>query len=106
MMSNAFGQRIPTPSLSHSRSPPMLVPLGPGTRCVMLLSLALLAGCTASSNLPPAGQADPAPGTKGTIGVSVLTLTNPFFKVIGDNITTEMKKAGYETDVVSGDMDI
>jgi hypothetical protein len=24
---------------------------------------------------------------KGTIGVSVLTLRNPFFKVIGDNIT-------------------
>ena len=40
---------------------------------------------------------------KGTVGVSVLTVTNPFFRVIGDNITAELKKAGYETVVVSGE---
>jgi ribose transport system substrate-binding protein len=40
---------------------------------------------------------------KGTIGVSVLTLTNPFFKVIGDTITEEAAKHGYGVMVVSGD---
>ncbi len=44
--------------------------------------------------------------SKGTIGVSLLTLDNPFFKVIGDNITSEGKKQGYETIVVSGDKDV
>ena len=44
--------------------------------------------------------------TKGTIGVSLLTLQNPFFKVIGDNITAEAKKNGYGTIVVSADRDV
>src|SRR5258708_13598144 len=44
--------------------------------------------------------------SRGTIGVSLLTLDNPFFKVIGDNITTEGKKRGYEAIVVSGDKDV
>lgn len=41
----------------------------------------------------------------GTIGVSLLTLDNPFFKVIGDSLTAEAKKLGYATLVVSGDKD-
>lgn len=44
--------------------------------------------------------------SKGTVGVSVLTLTNPFFGVIGDNIKAELEKAGYETVVVAGEFDI
>ena len=44
--------------------------------------------------------------SKRTIGVSLLTLDNPFFKVIGDSITAEGKKLGYETIVVSGDKDV
>ena len=44
--------------------------------------------------------------SKGVIGVSLLTLDNPFFKVIGDNITAEAKKHGYETLVVSADKDL
>ncbi|MSU33362.1 MAG: sugar ABC transporter substrate-binding protein [Pedosphaera sp.] len=43
---------------------------------------------------------------KGTIGVSLLTLDNPFFKVIGDSITAEASKQGYGTIVVSGDKDV
>ena len=43
--------------------------------------------------------------SKGTIGVSLLTLDNPFFKVIGDHITSEGKAHGYDTIVVSGDKD-
>lgn len=53
-----------------------------------------------------AGGAGTAGQSRGVIGVSVLTLTNPFFKVIGDNITTEMRKAGYDTVVVSGEFDV
>ena len=71
-------------------------------------TLALLTGCdkpAATSNSPSA----PPPAVakvKGTIGVSLLTLDNPFFKVIGDNITAEGKKRGYEVIVVSGDKDV
>ena len=62
----------------------------------------LLAGCNKSADTPP-----PATGGKdrGLIGVSLLTLDNPFFKVIGDNITSEGGKHGYRTLVVSGDND-
>ena len=35
--------------------------------------------------------------SKGVIAYSPLTLTNPFFKVIGDHIEAEAKKHGYET---------
>jgi ribose transport system substrate-binding protein len=40
---------------------------------------------------------------RGTIGVSLLTLENPFFKVIGENIKTEAAKHGYDTVVLSAD---
>jgi ribose transport system substrate-binding protein len=51
-------------------------------------------------------DSDSSTKPKGTIGVSLLTLDNPFFKVIGDNIIREGKKHGYETIVVSGDKDV
>jgi ribose transport system substrate-binding protein len=44
--------------------------------------------------------------SKGTIGVSVLTLTNPFFKVIGDTIAEEGRKRGYDVIVTSGEFDV
>lgn len=43
---------------------------------------------------------------KPTIGVSIMTATNPFFKLLGDTIADEAAKFGYETVVVSGDYDI
>lgn len=43
---------------------------------------------------------------RGTIAASLLTLQNPFFKVIGDNITTEAAKSGYDTLIVSADNDV
>ena len=46
------------------------------------------------------------PQSKGTIGVSLLTLTNPFFKTIGDNITRVAQKEGYSVVVESGDFDV
>jgi ribose transport system substrate-binding protein len=39
------------------------------------------------------------------IGLSVLTLTNPFFKEIADSLTAEAGKHGYEVAVVSGEFD-
>jgi len=45
------------------------------------------------------------PTEKKIIGLSVLSLNNPFFKVIGDNLTEEAAKHGYEVIVVSGDQD-
>ncbi len=87
-------------------------------RSLLILVAAALAGCMSSSSSPPpvaatgsqaestAAAATPTPGSKGTVGVSVLTLTNPFFKVIGDNITHELQKAGYDTIVVSGEKDV
>jgi ribose transport system substrate-binding protein len=65
--------------------------------------LASICGCSHSDS--PQLRAD-APKAKRTIGVSVLTLTNPFFKVIGDTFTAEAAKHGYEAVVVSGDFDV
>jgi len=71
---------------------------------LLACTVALLTGCD-----KPAGETGtPAAGieSKGTIGVSLLTLDNPFFKVIGDHITSEGRKHGYEVIVVSGDKDV
>ena len=44
--------------------------------------------------------------SKGTIGVSVLTLGNPFFSVIANSITEEAAKHGYEVIVVDGNRNV
>ena len=44
--------------------------------------------------------------TKGTIAYTTMSLTNPFFKVIGDAMTDEAAKHGYDVVVVSGDDDV
>ncbi len=62
--------------------------------------------CTLALLIAPTVAPSAPAKTKGVIGVSLLTLDNPFFKVIGDNITAEGKKRGYETIVVSGDKDV
>jgi ribose transport system substrate-binding protein len=43
---------------------------------------------------------------KKALGVSLLTLDNPFFKVIGDTIASEGMKHGYDASVVSGEKDV
>ncbi|MBI2804524.1 MAG: substrate-binding domain-containing protein [Planctomycetes bacterium] len=48
----------------------------------------------------------PKKSVKGTVGVSVLTMTNPFFKEIADVLTAELAKDGYEVIAVSGDHDV
>ena len=67
--------------------------------CLLLLAMiAPLPGC--SSNSDSSAKSDKQPptkvqDTKGVIGVSVLTLTNPFFKVIAEGITDEAAKCNY-----------
>lgn len=80
--------------------------------CLPLVLITFLAlGCgsnstpTAPTQAASGGSASPGE-SKGTVGVSVLTTVNPFFNVIGQNIKDEMAKAGYETVVVSGEMDV
>jgi ribose transport system substrate-binding protein len=87
-----------------------------------LVFAVMLAGCggEATSNRGPAtkdaGKAEksnPTPtqgeksptGSRGVIAASLLTLENPFFRVIGDNITAAAKEEGYETIVLSADKD-
>lgn len=86
--------------------------------CSMVTVLAFV-GCGPKSETQPASapaagggqtatrpESAPKPDSRGTIGVSLLTLDNPFFKVIGDNISAEGAKHGYETVVVSADKDV
>jgi len=67
--------------------------------------VALVGGCGDQPSGSTGTSAPPA-NAQGLIGVSLLTLDNPFFKVIGDHITSEGKKHGYQTLVVSGDKDV
>ncbi len=72
---------------------------------LLISTIALLTGCDDKSATLSTSPAT-TPKAQGTIGVSLLTLDNPFFKVIGDNITAEGKKRGYDAIVVSGDKDV
>lgn len=65
-------------------------------------------GCSSSkveTSSTPTSPSSPS-DKRGTIGVSLLTLQNPFFKVIGDHITSEAKLNNYDTIVVSADNDV
>jgi ribose transport system substrate-binding protein len=80
---------------------------------VTLLAMCLC-GCGAkdeeTGNSPESGGASSKAGAptaaKGTIGVSVLTMTNPFFKTIADTITAEAVTHGYKTTITSGEFDV
>ena len=82
-----------------------LVSLRPGHYLLLACLLAIVSGCRTE----PASQAGNSPNSstnQKTIGGSLLTLENPFFKVIGDHITSEGQKHGYQTLVVSADKDV
>ena len=64
---------------------------------------ALPGGSETSSAASPTTEAPQA--SRGTIGVSLLTFENPFFKVIADNIESEGKKQGYDCILLSADND-
>lgn len=70
---------------------------------IALMATLAVTGCSPSKESPVPTEL--AKG-QGTIGVSLLTLDNPFFKVIGDTITAEGQKRGYGSLVVSGDKDV
>jgi ribose transport system substrate-binding protein len=63
------------------------------------LAAALQVGCTGD------GAADVARRSRGAIGLSVLTQTNPFFQDIADSMKEEAARHGYEVLVVSGEND-
>jgi ribose transport system substrate-binding protein len=74
--------------------------LGFRLACLALAAVPLATGCR------PAARERAATAPRGTIGVSLLALDNPFFKVIGDTIAAEGKKQGFDTIVVSADKDV
>ncbi len=83
----------------------VIAPLG------MALTLVALQGCSPPPAATPNGPGPaPTPGTAGTaskktIGVSVLTLENPFFKIMGDAMKAEGEKNGFEVIVTAGEKD-
>jgi len=71
----------------------------------LVIGLAVgVGGCQQPGSTGTGPGGSPAQREK-VIGVSLLTLDNPFFKVIGDHITSEGEKHGYRTIVVSADKD-
>lgn len=78
-------------------------------KAVLVFAVLAAVGCGGNNNTPDKKE-KPKEKTsakmKGIIGVSLLTLTNPFFKVIGDTIKEQAEKAGYSVEVVSGEFDV
>ena len=70
----------------------------------LFLRLLLVASCLPGVCFSPAAVA--AEKSAGTIGISVLTLNNPFFKEIADSLTREVARNGYQVITVSGDFDV
>ncbi|HTU17315.1 MAG TPA: substrate-binding domain-containing protein [Gemmataceae bacterium] len=64
------------------------------------LTMIVLAGLFAAGC-----REEDTPMARPVIGVSVLTLTNPFFQEIADNLREEAAKHGYDVVVVSGEFD-
>jgi len=64
-------------------------------------------GPGAPSSAVGIGQSSPSSSeTRGVIGYSALTLTNPFFKIIGETMEQEAAKHGYQLLTVSGERDV
>ena len=70
-----------------------------GPTALLCLFAAAVAGC--GSDISQRADAT----SRGLIGVSLLTLDNPFFKVIGDTITAEAAAQQFATRVVSAQKD-
>ena len=79
------------------------------------ICLAILAGCgkpaeTTSTSTPAATKSGGEPTAaatkpKATIGVSLLSLSNPFFKIMADAMQAEGKAQGYEVIITAGEFD-
>ena len=73
-----------------------------------LIALTLV-GCSGGGESAAEGEvSDPAAGaeSKGTIAISVLTSSNPYFNVITENLRAEAQKHGYDVLAMSGDKDV
>jgi ribose transport system substrate-binding protein len=68
----------------------------------LMVSLALLTACCA--NFCSVGLA--AEKKKTTIGVSLLTMTNPFFRDLGEAMREEGAKHGMEVMLTAGEFDV
>ncbi len=87
----------------------------PFVRAASLAAICLaMAGCQSSPSTPPppppgAPGASAAPPTKaakkGVIGVSLLTMSNPFFVDMGNAMKAEAEKLGYEVVLTAGEND-
>ncbi len=71
---------------------------------ISLLSLTFM-GC-GDGGMSDSSDENQGGGSKGTIGISVLTLGNPFFNVIAEGVKEEAAKHGYDVLVVDGDRDV
>jgi len=71
-----------------------------------LMAPLLLLGCGGGDDGSSQTKTSEPTAGKKTIGYSALTLTNPFFKVIADNMTEAGQEAGYDVLVVSGETDV
>ncbi|MGB8852745.1 MAG: substrate-binding domain-containing protein [Pirellulales bacterium] len=72
----------------------------------LLAAMIVLAACVTGFGCRRDSSGPQRPAARRVIGVSLLTLENPFFKVIGDAITAAGRHHGFETVVVSADKDI
>ena len=75
-------------------------------RLILIGCVALWTGCGPRPASDVGTSAAVGTRSRGTIGVSVLSLTNPFFKVIADGITEEAGKRGFDVVVTSGELDV
>lgn len=77
---------------------------------LVLLAGLLVSGCSGpdpgTSDGASAGTDSASSESKGTIGYSAQTLTNPFFQIIADTMTEEAVKHGYDVTVVSCEQDV
>jgi ribose transport system substrate-binding protein len=71
---------------------------------ISLVSLAFM-GCGEGGTVDTS-EGNQGDESKGTIGISVLTLGNPFFNVIAEGVKEEAAKHGYDVVVVDGDRDV
>lgn len=76
-------------------------------RSALILALVILVGCNQPSGPESSGvDATKAWKPDAVIGVSVLTLTNPFFRDLADAMKAEATKHNYEVIVVSGENNV
>src|SRR6266496_2106205 len=78
----------------------------PCARCLQITPLRVAVAAFALAVCFAAITGFAAPKPAGTIGLSVLTMNNPFFKEIADSMTAEAAKHGYSVLAVSGDFDV